>query len=541
MKKRLIEPQSFILPNKIIIFPFIKVPGLRFALIGTKYDYQYFGKSKYACLAFENGCSMPLGKMICGSHGHNGMIYIRGNDRDFNDWHRLGNPTWDWYNVLKYFKKSEGNKNKKIARNRKYHNDDGKLLVDNFKQSDPFGDVLLAAGIESGCEELKDINAGKWIGCTYAQGTAFNGRRQTTAKTFLTPASRRSNVHVIRNAAVIKVLIKNNKAIGVRFTYNGTNILEARSRKDVILSAGTISSPQILLLSGIGPREHLDHMGIRVKKDLPGVGKNLHDHPSVPIFFRFNPSDAGGNPDEEILNSFYELASNNSGALTGVGLENFSVFFNSKNESSYPDHQVTYFHFTKNTTDFDSFLTVFGLLDPTKTALIEQNSQYDILIIVVALLKSVSRGEVTLNTLSIDDQPNIDLNWLAHSDDVEALVRGMKHQIALEDTQAFRTNGGKLLRPSLPACDCFLDSNLDDYYRCYLGQLTVSSFHPVGTCKMGPHTDINAVVDHRLRVRGVENLRVIDASIMPIVPSANTNAATVMIGEKGSDFVKSYW
>lgn len=252
----------------------LKVPGLRFALLGTEYDYQYFGKSKHACLSYEKGCYCPLGKMLGGSHAHNGMVYVRGNDKDFNNWWRMGNPTWNWHNVLEYFKKSEGNKNPNFAQNVKYHNAFGKLLVDDFNRTDPIGDVLLAAGLESGYQQMEDFNGGMgWLGYSYAQGTAFEGRRQTTAKTFLAPASRRPNLHVIKNAIVTKVVIEKKNAIGVQITINGTVHLFAGCRKDVILSAGAISSPQILLLSGIGPEKHLERMGIQVKKSLPGVGK----------------------------------------------------------------------------------------------------------------------------------------------------------------------------------------------------------------------------------------------------------------------------
>lgn len=475
--------------------------------------------------------------MLSGSGGHNSMIYLRGNDRDYNTWRRMGNPTWEWQNVLRYFKKSEGNQNADFVRDQLYHSGRGKLLVSSYNDTGTLGDVFIAAGVESGYKHVKDLNAGKYLGYAYAQGTLANGRRQSTAKTFLTPASRRPNLHVFKNAVVSKILIEDGEAAGVRFTCNGTKFV-ARNRKDVILSAGTISSPQILQLSGIGPREHLKRIGIPVEKNL-AVGENLHDHTSVTLFFAVKPSDPGVNPQEQLLKSFYQLVVNNSGPLTGIDMSNLNALINTKRDGPYPDVQLAFEHFDANTTDFDTFLTLFNLSDPTKSALVAQNLENDIVILVCSLLKPKSRGTITLNTHSIADPPKIDLNWLDENDDIETLVRAVRQQVDLVNTIAYKKRGVKYLQPILPACDCLLD--MDDYYRCYVSQLTVTIFHPVGTCKMGPRKDPQAVVDYRLRVRGIEKLRVIDASIMPLIPSANTNAATIMVAEKGSDFIKFDW
>lgn len=478
--------------------------------------------------------------MLGGSGGHNSMIYLRGNDRDYNTWRRMGNPTWEWQNVLRYFKKSEGNQNADFVRDQFYHSGRGKLLISNYNDTGTLGDVFIAAGVECGYKHRKDLNAGNWLGYAYTQGTLANGRRQSTAKTFLGPASLRPNLHVIKNAVVSKILIKDKEVIGVRFTYNGTTKFHARNRKDVILSAGTISSPQILQLSGIGPREHLEHIGIPVKKNL-AVGENLHDHTSVPLFFAFKPSDPDLKPQEQLLNSFYQLVVNNSGPLTGLSMSSLNALINTKRDGPYPDIQLAFEHFDANTTDFNTFLTLFKLSEPTKSALVAQNVENDIVILVCSLLKPKSRGTVKVTTRSIADPPNIDLNWLDENDDIETLVRAVKQQVDMVNTQAYKTREVKYLQPILPACDCLLDTNIDDYYRCYVSQLTVTIFHPVGTCKMGPNKDPQAVVDYRLRVKGIEKLRVIDASIMPLIPSGNTNAGTIMVAEKGSDFIKFDW
>lgn len=289
----------------------------------TPVDWQFFGKDRKACLAYANGCYIPRGKMLGGSHAINVMIYLRGNDRDYDQWEQLGNPTWNWHNALKYFKKSERNRNKKFVRyeHGKYHSARGKLVVDHNGGPDPFGKVLIAAGKDLGYDYVKDPNAGEWIGFSYAQVTLHNGRRQSTAKNFLISASKRPNLHIIKHALVTKIEIENNEAVGVRFTYNDTYNFVARNRKDVILSAGSLSSAHLLLLSGVGPRQHLQDFDIPVKRDLP-VGENLQCHVAVPLFFAIRPEHNVTAEDlqQQQLDSIYQLSIHNRGPLTGIGL-----------------------------------------------------------------------------------------------------------------------------------------------------------------------------------------------------------------------------
>lgn len=464
------------------------------------------------------------------------MVYIRGNDRDFNRWETLGNSGWDYRDVLRYFKKSECNQNQGL--NPMYHNFDGKLPVADFNDTDPITDILIAAAEECGIKQLDDLNADEYLGYGFAQGTVYDGRRVTTAKAFLTPASRRPNLDVITNATVSEIIIKHKRVVGVRFILNGKHELVARNRKDVILSAGAIRTPQILMLSGIGPRGHLESLGITVACDLP-VGLGLHDHPSVPLFLKFLPTDSDLTPDEQMMQSFVEFVVNNTGPFTGIGSENLNMFINTKKNSKYPDIQVTYFKFDHNTTDFETFVAQFGLVEPAKTALVKESKTHDIVIVIIACLRPKSRGKVSLRTRSIHDPPNIDNNWLEHDYDLDTLVRGIKYQVALTTSQAYRINELEYIWPPLPACDSLFSQNKNKYYACYARQLTASFWHPVGTCKMSPQSD--GVVDYRLRVKGIGKLRVIDASIMPEIVSANTNAAVIMIAEKGADFIKFDW
>lgn len=464
------------------------------------------------------------------------MVFIRGNDRDYNRWELLGNSGWEYRDVLRYFKKSECNQNRGLSP--LYHNFDGILPIANFNDTDPITDILTAAVEECGVNYLDDLNADDYLGYGFAQGTVYDGRRVTTAKAFLTPASKRPNLDVITNATVSEIIIKHKRAVGVRFILNGKKELVVRNRKDVILSAGAIHTPQILMLSGIGPKSHLQSLGIRVECDLP-VGLGLQDHTSVPLFLKFHPIVSDLTPDEQIVQDFIEFVVNNTGQFTGIGSENLNMFINTKKNSKYPDIQVTYFKFDHNTTDFETFVAQFGLVEPARTALVKESQTYDIVIVVIACLRPKSRGKVSLRTRSIHDPPIIDNNWLDHNYDVDTLVRGIKHQVALLKSQAYQMNEVEYIWPPLPACDSLFDKSKNKYYECYARQLTASSWHPVGTCKMSPQSD--GVVDHRLRVKGIDKLRVIDASIMPEIVSANINAAVIMIAEKGADCIKFDW
>lgn len=506
----------------------------------SRVDWEFYGKPTDCCLAYTKGCYWPRGKLLGGSHGLNVMLYFRGNPRDYDRWEELGNPTWNWKTALRYFKKSENNTNPIIAANRKYHSTRGKLFLSDFDYTDAFSEQFIAAGVDSGYKRLDDLNADEYLGFGNLQGTVYDGRRQTTAKTFLTPsAKRRQNIHVIKDALVTKILIKDKHAVGVKFIYKGQYHLIAKSRKEVILSAGTISSAQLLLLSGIGPKRHLKRLGIPVKRNL-AVGRNLQDHCAVPLYFQFRRSNpTTETPNDQTIDAF-KLAVHNSGPLVGVGAANTLGVINSLNDSRYPDCLFFYYHYNANSNRINTSLSVLQFDDAILQEILKQNKEAEVGGAFVILLNPESRGKIELRSASIHDKPLIYPNYLQEEADVETLLRCVKQHVALTLTQTYRQNEAKLIRLPLPACDCF-EYLSDDYYRCLLTQLSSTFYHPVGTSKMGPVTDPDAVVDYQLRVKGIKNLRQIDAGIMPLVPSANTNAGTIMVAERGADFVKWYW
>nr|CAH7724673.1 unnamed protein product [Callosobruchus chinensis] len=398
------------------------VPSLAAYLQLSRMDWAY--KTMYtgrACLGMKNGqCNWPRGKVLGGSSVLNYMLYVRGNKNDYDLWEQLGNPGWNYSSVLKYFIKSEDNRNPYLARS-PYHGTGGMLTV----QESPWRTPLVLAFLEAGAEmgyPIRDINGADQAGFMIAQGTIRRGSRCSTAKAFLRPIKRRHNLDIALNAHVTRILINpsTKRAFGVEFIRKGRKQV-VMARKEVIMSAGSLNTPQILMLSGVGPKQELTKHGIPVLADLP-VGENLQDHVAM-------------------------------GGLT---------FMIDKPVSIVQDR-------------FQAF-------------------------------------PMTMQYIAIN----------------------------ISESRAFKRFGSRLHRIPFPNCK-HLQFASDAYWECHIRTISMTIYHPVGTCKMGPDSDKEAVVDPRLRVYGVSGLRVIDASIMPTIPSGNTNAPAIMVGEKGADLIKEDW
>lgn len=535
------------------------MPVLFESLQKSQYDWEYYAESD-ACLAHSHGCFWPRGKLLGGSSGINAMFYVRGVPNDYNRWAELGNPTWDWEHALKYFKKSEGNQNTDFVnyKNGKYHSDKGPQFIDSHGEVHPISKIFYEAGQERGIKYVDDINADESLGYVNSQSYIFKGRRQSAAKSFLVPNKNRPNLHIVKHAHVRKINInKDNVVTGVEFRYKGKQTLTAKSRKEVIVSAGAVSSPQLLMLSGIGPKEHLNKHNIKVKRDA-AVGKNLMDHIYTALFFQFHRSSPIQEAQTDILDAIYNFAIHSSGPLTHLGPSQLTAMLNTANGTGDPDIQHHFLFMEQNSWKLPGHLKSKKYDESVERALLEANTKADIGIVWVTLLQPKSVGFIELKSTSADDKPRIVANYFEDAEDMTTMLRAVKQQIGFEDTDTYRKHEGEFLRIPLKNCDQF-EFKSDDYLRCYIRHFSSTLYHPVGTSKMGPDSDPEAVVDPRLKVKGVKALRQIDAGIsksseifnfsirfennqflvsVPKLVSANTAAASVMIGERGADFIK---
>uniref|UniRef100_A0A1B6DKE4 Glucose-methanol-choline oxidoreductase N-terminal domain-containing protein n=1 Tax=Clastoptera arizonana TaxID=38151 RepID=A0A1B6DKE4_9HEMI len=520
------------------------VPSLAAYLQLSQMDWQYKTEpTGRACLGMKGGrCNWPRGKVLGGSSVLNYMLYVRGNRQDYDNWEKQGNPGWSYDQVLYYFKKSEDNRNPYLAGN-KYHNRGGYLTV----QEAPWRTPLVLAFVQSG-EELgyknRDINGEHQAGFMVAQGTIRRGSRCSSAKAFLRPARRRSNLHIALNTYVTRVLInpKTKKAYGVQFIRDGKKQM-AIARREVVLSAGTISSPHILMLSGVGPQEHLQRVGIPVIHNL-NVGYNLQDHVGMAgLTFIVDKPVAIIQDRLQAVPVTMEYVFREKGPMTTLGGVEGLGFVNTKFANSSGMHPDIQFHMAPASINSDNGARVrkiLGVTDRIYNHVYRPISNVDAWTIIPLLLRPKSRGRIMLRSKNPMHYPLIDANYFDDPLDIATLVEGVKIALKVSQGSAFRQFNSRLHRIPIPGCHQLKFSS-DAYWECAIRHISMTIYHPVGTCKMGPIGDPEAVVDPRLRVHGISNLRVIDASIMPNIVSGNTNAPTIMIGEKGSDLIKEDW
>lgn len=411
--------------------------------------------------------------MLGGSTSMNNMYYVRGNKRDYDQWGTdFGVPGWNYETVLKYFKRSEGNQVPALVENAngRYHNATGPVKVDYFGEPSPYQKQVLKAAAENGYPVIDDINADKTIGFVPFQGTYFQGRRWSSARAYLTQPANKPNLHVIKHAFVTKILInKKNEAYGVKFNYKGKK-LKAFCRKEVILSAGAIMSPVILMHSGIGPQNQLKKFNIPMKSDLP-VGENLLDHITTWIFIKLNPTNS---PHTNSLDSIYNFTIHNTGPL--AILSELGSFLHTRNSSIYPDVEQSYAFYEQKSPDFRDVLEKFRFKKLFKVPLLETNQYHDIGLFKVRLLQPKSRGRVRLGGKSPFDKPIIDANYFIEGDDMDIMLEGVKLQLALLETKALQDIGADFIWIPNEECDRF-PFRSDDYLRCYIRYSTVTDHH----------------------------------------------------------------
>lgn len=408
----------------------------------------------------------------------------------------------------------------------------------------PIGAAFIQAGEEMGYDIL-DVNGEKQTGYAWYQFTIRRGTRCSTAKAFLRPVRLRQNLHVALFSHVTKVLIEkeSKRAFGVEFLRYGEHQV-VYAKREVILAAGSIGSPQLLMLSGVGPDEHLQEVGIETIHNSPGVGKNLQDHIAIGgLVFRIDyPISLVMNRLVNI-NSALRYAVTEDGPLTSsVGLE-VVAFINTKYANASDDWPDIEFMMTSASTPSDGGTQVkraHGLTDEFYNEVFGEITNTDVFGIFPMMLRPKSRGFIKLRSKNPLDYPIMVHNYLTHPDDVGVLREGVKAAVAVAETKAMKRLGARFHDKPLPNCK-HLPLYTDEYWDCLIRQYTMTIYHVSCTAKMGPANDPMAVVDPELRVYGIEGLRVIDASIMPTITNGNINAPTIMIAEKGADMIKKAW
>ncbi len=449
----------------------------------------------------------PRGRGLGGSSAINGMAYVRGNGQDYDNWEKQGAHGWSYADVLPYFRKAETFTGGGNA----YRGDGGPLHTSNGRMQNPLYQTFIDAAVAAGYIATEDMNGYCQEGFGRMDMTVHNGRRWSTDVAYLAPANKRSNLTIETNALTSRVIVENQKAIGVEYIKDKTG-QSAYARKEVILSCGPINSPQLLMLSGIGPAGHLSDLGLEVFQDLPGVGQNLQDHLEVYVQQECTqPITLYGsmNPVKKALIGLEWLL-----FKTGLGATNHfeaGGFIRSRAGVPYPDIQ---YHFLPMAMSYDGSKLTTG-----------HGFQAH-----VGSMRSKSRGSIWLKSPSAQEHPGILFNYMNHEDDWVEMRAAIRLTREIFAQAAFNPYRGREISPGKEVQS---DAEIDAFIRSHVE----SAYHPCGTCKMG--TDALAVVSPTLCVHGIENLRVVDSSIMPQMTTGNLNAPTIMIAEKAADIIRN--
>jgi choline dehydrogenase len=448
----------------------------------------------------------PRGKVLGGSSSINGLLYVRGQHEDYDRWRQLGNVGWGYDDVLPYFKKAED----QIRGADQYHGTGGPLSVSDWRHHDPLSEAFVRAAVEAGIPYNPDFNGATQEGAGFFQTTTRRGRRASSAFSYLRPARGRANLRVETDALAQRVLFEGRRARAVEYRQNGV-MRSARARREILVSSGAYNSPQLLQLSGVGPASLLKQHGIDVVLDAPGVGHDLQDHLQVRLVMRcaqkVTLNDVVANPLRSVL-AGAQYAAFRKGPLT-IAAGTSGAFFKTSPRLASPDIQI---HFIPFSTDkMGEKLHAFSGFTAS-----------------VCQLRPESRGALTIRSADPAVPPEIRINYLATETDRTAFIDGIR---ILRDILAKPALKPFVVDEAYPGSDKVSDEDILDYCR----QTGSTVYHPTSTCRMG--NDPLAVVDQRLRVRGIEGLRVVDASVMPDLMSGNTNAPTIMIAEKASDMI----
>ncbi|MEM7280751.1 MAG: GMC family oxidoreductase N-terminal domain-containing protein [Pseudomonadota bacterium] len=488
--------------------PRVSIPlGLVTLMGSSTYDWRFKAEPLSSFRNKQPG--VPRGKTLGGSGSINSMLYIRGRPSDYDAWAKKGCTGWNWRSVLPYFKRAENNS----RFHDELHGTEGPLHVQGLRTSSELNSCLVEAGESVGIPHNPDFNGNTQEGLGEYQVTMKAGRRWSAADAYLKPVMRRSNLTVLTGSNVKKIGFGQKRAQDLTvLSEEGKS--QVKIRKELILCAGSIGSPELLLRSGVGPGSELQSSGLSIVHHLPGVGKNLQDHPALPMFF------AGGSQGyalswatlPEIFLSPFRYFLSRRGLWSSNTVE-AGGFARTSKQLKEPDVQ---FHFIPGRMGHLGKMLVWG------------RGYYGD----VCVLKPKSRGSVTLNPKQVDGPPRIDLNLLSETEDQDTLIRGARLARSILSQPAMTKQGAMEICPG-PGVET------DEQWFDYICERLGTAYHPVGTCPMGPLSDEFAVVDADLKVHGLDNVRVVDASVMPEIVAGNTNAPTMMIAEVASDKIVS--
>ena len=453
----------------------------------------------------------PRGKVMGGSTSINAMVYTRGNRADYDHWAALGNPGWSYEDVLPFFKRSENNQ---CFGADSYRGAGGPLQVSYLRSPGPLNEVFLKASEQCGLPRTPDYNGAQQWGVGPSQVMQSGGERCSAARAYITPIKDRSNLHIITHAHAQRIALEGRKAVGVHYQREGQEVL-VRARREVLLSAGAFGSPQLLMLSGIGPQAHLQEHGIAPVHALQGVGQNLQDHVTTVLIHRTTRQESSLGVSlrgmVQVIRSIFEWRNKRTGWVTSNVAES-QGFLKTDPQAALPDIQLA---------------MCMGIVD-------DHNRKAHLghgYTLHVTLCRPKSRGSVRLQSKRASDAPLIDPGFFSHPDDMATLIKGTQIGYDILHAPAFDPYRGKMLYP--------VERNNPKQIESFLRDHSDTEYHPCSTCKMGPDSDPLAVVDAQLRVHGIQGLRVVDASIMPTLTTGNTTAPTIMIAEKAAHMIQS--
>ncbi|XP_031636375.1 alcohol dehydrogenase [acceptor]-like isoform X2 [Contarinia nasturtii] len=519
-----------------------EIPGLWFTLQNSSYDWQYFTEPcNTGGLALNNHQSFwPRGKTLGGSSAMNAMLYVRGNRRDFDlHWQTAAGADWNWESILKYYTRFESNNNEA---------NHASLNVDNYPRTefDEYIKSMLQHSYEElGFKHLNNFYGEKFVGFGRAKGILNKSQRVSSAKAYLHSnlVDVRNNLHIIKLAHVNRLIIdeKTKQVTGVEFVrLPEQKTVIANARKEVVLSAGAVNTPKILILSGIGPKAELAKHQIPLIKEA-AVGENLQDHIMVPLIFSVHKSTAVSPTYQMLAENFFNYIFHQNGSLSNMGSVDYMGFISTVNDTLYPDIQVLNYLIPKQSADvLRLILGFFNYKQNIVDSIVTANLEADTFFAYPVLLNPKSHGKITLNSNNPQDPPKIQPNYLSNAEDVDTFVRAVKILEKITTTKTLKEHESEIVTFELENCDGFARGS-DEHWECYVRHMPMTVYHPTGTAKMGSNNDGRNVVDAELNVYGIKNLRVADASIMPEIVSGNTNAATVVIGEKAAEFITQKW